>query len=459
MDIVDSSFLGKEPVGHLMIRLSLPAIVAQVINMLYNMVDRIYIGHSAEGTMALTGLGICFPVIALVMAFTGLVSNGSAPRASFYMGKKQDDVAENIMGNSFTSLLLSSIFLTVLLLLFTEPILRVFGASDLTMPYALRYMQIYSLGTVFVQVSMGMNNFITAQGFSKMSMYTIAIGAVLNIILDPIFIFGFSLGVGGAALATIVSQGVSALFVLYFLTGKRTHLHLRRAYFRLKPEIMLPCLALGLSSFIMMSTQSAMAAAFNVNLLKYGGNIAVGTFTILASVMGLVQFPLNGMRQGSQPVISYNYGANNLARLKRAISLIFISFLVYTITFFAFVELFPHLFVSIFTNDREFIEYCVPYLRIYAIASGIFGLQSAAQTCFIALGEAKVSISIALLRKVILLIPLIFILPHFFADPVLGIFFAEPISDCISVTYTLIVFRMVIVKVFKQMEATASLAD
>ena len=452
MAIVDNSFLGKEPVGRLMMRLSFPAIVAQVINMLYNMVDRIYIGHSVEGTMALTGLGICFPVIALIMAFTALVSNGSAPRASFFMGRKENDTAEHIMGNSFTTLLLTSAVLTVLLLLFTEPLLRAFGASDVTLPYALRYMRIYALGTVFVQFSMGMNNFITAQGFSKVSMYTIAIGAMLNIILDPIFIFGFSMGVSGAALATIISQGVSACFVLYFLSSKRTYLRLKRIYFPLKAKIILPCLALGLSSFIMMSTQSAMVAAFNINLLKYGGDIAVGTMTILSSVMGMIQFPLNGMRQGAQPVISYNYGSANLSRLKRAISILFIAFLTYTISFFIIVELFPRLFVSIFTNDEEFITYCVRFLRIYAIASGIFGLQSAAQTCFIALGEAKVSISIALLRKVVLLIPLIYILPYFFADPVLGIFFAEPIADIISVTYTLIVFRIVIKKIFARLE-------
>ena len=451
MDIVDSSFLGKEPVAHLMVRLSLPAIAAQVINMLYNMVDRIYIGHSAEGTLALTGLGICFPIIALMMAFTGLVSNGSAPRASFFMGKKQDDIAENIMGNSFTSLLLISVFLTGMVLAFTAPLLRIFGASDVTMPYALRYLRIYALGTVFVQLSLGMNNFITAQGFSNISMYTIAIGAVINIILDPILIFGFSMGVSGAALATVISQGISACYVLYFLTGAKTHLHLRRKYFHLHREIILPCLALGLSSFIMMSTQSAMAAAFNVNLLKYGGDIAVGTFTILASVMGLVQFPLNGMRQGSQPVISYNYGANDPERLKKAITVLFAAFLVYTVSFFILVEVFPRLFVSIFTNDAIFITYCAKYLRIYAIASGIFGLQSAAQTCFIALGQAKVSISIALLRKVVLLIPLIFILPHFFQDPVQGIFFAEPIADVLSVTYTMVVFRIAIRRIFAQM--------
>jgi putative MATE family efflux protein len=283
-------------------------------------------------------------------------------------------------------------------------------------------------------------------------MYTIAIGAVINIILDPILIFGFSMGVSGAALATVISQGISAYYVLYFLMGKKTHLHLKRIYFRLQKDIILPCLVLGLSSFIMMSTQSAMAAAFNVNLLKYGGDIAVGTYTILVSVMGLVQFPLNGMRQGSQPVISYNYGANDSERLRKAIRVLFSSFLIYTVFFFVVVEVFPRLFISIFTNDADFITYCAKYLRIYAIASGIFGLQSAAQTCFIALGRAKVSISIALLRKVVLLIPLIFILPHFFGDPVRGIFFAEPISDTISVTYTLIVFRISIRRIFKQME-------
>jgi putative MATE family efflux protein len=451
MEKVDNSFLGKEPVGHLMVRLSVPAVVAQVINMLYNLVDRIYIGHSAEGTMALTGLGLCFPIIAIVMAFTGLVSNGSAPRASFFMGRNRDDIAEHIMGNSLSSLLLSSLVLTVVVLSFTEPLLRFFGASDATVPYAMRYLRIYALGTVFVQLAMGMNNFITAQGFSKMSMYTIAIGAVLNILLDPIFIFGLSMGVSGAALATIISQGVSAGYVLLFLVGPRTRLHLKRAYLPLKASVILPCLGLGLSSFIMMSTQSAMAAAFNVNLLEYGGDIAVGAMTILFSVMGLVQFPLNGMRQGAQPVLSYNYGYGDKTRLRRALKLLFLSFLAYTVSFFVLVESIPRVFVSIFTNDPEFVAYCAGYLRIYAIASGIFGLQSAAQTSFVALGEAKVSISIAMLRKVVLLIPLIFVLPHLFENPVQGIFFAEPIADTVSVTYTLVVFRIVTRRILARM--------
>ena len=436
-----SHALAQEPVGRLLLKLSAPAIAAQIVNLLYNMVDRIFIGHIEDvGNLALTGVGVCFPLIMIISAFAALVGMGSAPRASIFMGKGDKDSAEKILGNSFTLLLIVSAVLTVVFALFARPVLLTFGASENTITYALDYFGIYSLGTVFVQLTLGLNAFISAQGFAKISMLTVLIGAVLNIILDPVFIFVFDMGVKGAALATIISQAVSMLWILRFLTGNKTELKIRRKNLVPDPKVFLPCMALGLAPFIMQATESLISVCFNSSLLKYGGDIAVGSMTILTSVMTFSILPLQGLCQGSQPIISYNYGAKNADRVKKAFRLTLICCLVYSFVMWAMVMLSPHSFIKLFNNNPELVSFAGRALRIYMAVNCIFGAQIACQQTFIALGNAKCSLFLALLRKIILLIPLIYILPAFITDKTTAVFLAEPVADIIAVSCTVILF-------------------
>ena len=436
--------LGSGKVGKLLFSLALPTITSQIVNMLYNLVDRVYIGHmqpvDTVGALALTGVGVCLPVILIVSAFSALMAMGGAPRASIQEGRGDLQGAEHIMGNAFTLLLCTSLVLTVVLQLFAEPLLLTFGASENTIGYALSYLKIYSLGTIFVQMTLGMNAYITAQGFTTVSMKTVLIGAILNTILDPIFIFVLNLGVRGAALATILSQAVSALWVLRFLTGSQTKWKLRRENLKPVPAVFLPCLALGLSPFIMQSTESLISVCFNSSLLKYGGDIAVGAMTVLISIMQLAMMPLQGLTQGAQPIVSYNYGARNAQRVQEAFRCLLLSCVTYSMTLWMLVQLFPRAFALIFNNDPALVEYAAWALRIYMAATGIFGVQIACQQTFIALGNAKTSLFLAILRKIILLIPLIFILPHFFTDKVFAVFLAEPVADVLAVTTTAVMF-------------------
>ncbi|MEG1847236.1 MAG: MATE family efflux transporter [Lachnospiraceae bacterium] len=441
--------LGTKSIGKLLFSLALPAITAQIVNVLYNMVDRMYIGHIPDvGANALTGVGVTLPLIMIVSAFAALVSMGGAPRASIMMGKGDNKTAEKILGNCTSGLVVISILLTALIFLFGKPLLLLFGASENTISYAWDYMSIYAVGTIFVQLALGLNAFITTQGFSKISMLTVLIGAVTNIILDPILIFGCNMGVKGAALATIISQGISALWVLKFLLGKKTILRIQKKNLIISPKVFFPCVALGISPFIMQSTESILAICFNSSLLKFGGDIAVGSMTILSSVMQFSMLPLTGLTQGAQPIISFNYGAGNAARVKKTFMLLLKCCLCYSFSLWLLVMLFPQIFAQIFTNSPVLITAVVHAMRIYMATSLVFGIQIACQQTFIALGNAKASIFLALLRKVFLLIPLIFILPVFFSDKVSAVFLAEPVADLIAVTVTgtmfLIQFRRIL---------------
>lgn len=433
--------LGKEPVKHLLFILAVPAITSQVVNVLYNMIDRMYIGHISEiGPDALTGVGVCFPLIMIISAFAALIGMGGAPRSSIFMGKKDLKTAEKILGNCFITLILAAAVLTAVILIFQEPLLYLFGASSQTIGYAKSYMSIYTLGTIFVQLTLGLNNFISAQGFSKISMLTVIIGAATNIILDPIFIFGFGMGVRGAALATVISQALSALWAVKFLCGNETHLRLKKENFRIQKKVLLPCIALGVAPFTMQATESILVLCFNSSLLKYGGDLAVGAMTILSSVMQIAVLPLQGITQGGQPIISFNYGAKNPHRVKQAFKLQTIACFSYAAAIWAAVMLFPSVFVSLFTNDPQLSSLTQWALRIYLACILLMGLQVSCQQTFIAFGYSKISAFLAIFRKVIVLIPLIFILPHFLPDKVQAVFLAEPIADAIAVTTTVILF-------------------
>lgn len=433
--------LGTEPVGQLLMRLSAPAIAAQVINLLYNMVDRIYIGHiEGVGQLALTGVGVCMPLIMVISAFAALAGMGSAPRASIFLGKGQKDKAELTLGNSVTLLFSMSVILTVLFVLFADRLLMAFGASENTIVYASSYMRIYSLGTLFVQFTLGLNVFITAQGFAKTSMMTVLIGALCNILLDPVFIFVFHMGVAGAAFATILSQGISMIWILKFLTGPKSVLRIRKKNLRLSKEIILPAIALGLSPFIMQSTESLISVCFNSSLLKYGGDVAVATMTICSSIMSFCLMPLQGLTQGAQPIISYNYGSGDFDRVRRAFRFLLISCITYSLILWALVMLMPQIFIHLFNSDPELIAFGAPALRVYMAMAGIFGIQIACQQTFIALGNAKNSLFLALLRKVILLIPLIYLMPLCISDKTTAVFMAEPVADTLAVTTTAVMF-------------------
>jgi putative MATE family efflux protein len=447
--------LGEKSIGKLLLGMAIPAIIAQLVNILYNIVDRIYIGHIPDiGATALTGVGVTFPIIMVISAFSALIGMGGAPRAAIKMGEKDDEAAENILGNCFTALLMISALLTIVFLFANKSLLMVFGASEETLPYALSYLNIYVFGTIFVQLALGLNSFITTQGFSKMSMITVAVGAALNIILDPILIFGFDMGVEGAAIATVVSQGVSALWVLHFLTGKRTKLKIRRKYMKLQRATIAPVLMLGLSPFIMQSTESLLSIAFNTSLQRYGGDIAVGAMTILMSLTQIQFMPIHGLCQGAQPIISYNFGAKNTDRVKATFRLLAISAFSYCTIIWLLMMLLPGQFISLFSSQKELITYTSWALRIFMPIAFLMSMQTCCQQTFLALGQAKVSILLALLRKMILLIPLIYIMPVFFEDKVFAVFFAEPVADFIAVTVTMTTFAFRFKKILDEREPT-----
>ena len=439
-----SQQLGTAPVGKLLLKLAAPTVVAQLVNLLYNIVDRIYIGHMPDvGRVALTGVGLCFPVVYLITAFTMLVAQGGAPRAAIAMGEGDNDRAERIMGSCFTCLVAAAAALTVLFWIFGERLLWIFGCSEETIVYALPYMRIYSGGSLFVMMALGMNLFVSTQGFATVSMRTVLIGAVCNIVLDPIFIYGFHMGVQGAALATVISQAVSGIWVVYFLMGKKTTLRLRRSCLRPSWRLMAPVLALGVSPFVMQTTEALLNISFNSSLQRYGGDVAVGAMTIASTVLQMVWIPSQGLGQGAQPIISYNYGARNAKRVREAFWALLKVSCVLMMTFWLLVQLFPRVFIGIFNNDPALVDTAVWTLRVYTAVLGLFGVQMSVQQTFMAIGKAKASLFIACLRKVILLIPLIFILPNFFENKVLAVFLAEPVSDFISVTASAITFFFV----------------
>lgn len=445
--------LGKEPVRHLLFTLAVPAITSQVVNALYNMVDRMYIGHIPHtGAEALTGVGVCFPLIMIISAFACLLGMGGAPRASIMMGRKNNKEAEKILGNCFSALIGVAVILTVCVLVFKHPLLMLFGASSNTITYAESYMSIYAIGTIFVQLTLGMNSFISAQGFAKISMLTVVIGAVTNIILDPILIFGFHMGVRGAALATILSQALSAAWAVSFLTRGRTILKLRRENLKIIPGTLLPCIGLGVAPFVMQATESILVLCFNSSLLKYGGDLAVGAMTILSSVMQFAMLPLQGLTQGGQPIISYNYGANNAERVKQAFKLQTIACVSYAGILWLLAEIFPGMFVAIFTNDPELAQLSRWALRIYLGCVFLMGLQISCQQSFIAFGNSKVSAFLAIFRKILVLIPLIYILPAFMQDKVQAVFLAEPIADFIAVSTTVTLFTVNFRKMLREMQ-------
>lgn len=433
--------LGEDRIGGLLFKLALPAILAQVINLLYNLVDRMYIGHIAKvGSVALTGLGVTMPFIMCVSAFAALVSMGGAPRASIMMGRGNREEAERILGNCTSMLVIVAVIVTAVSQIWGTDILMLFGASESTLPYAWAYMQIYSIGTIFVQLALGLNAFINAQGFAKIGMLTVVIGAVCNIVLDPIFIFGLHMGVRGAALATIISQGISCVWIVRFLLGRQTTLRIRKENLRIRPKTVGPCIALGVAPFIMQFTESVLNICFNTSLLKYGGDVAVGAMTILSSVMQMSMLPIQGLTQGAQPIIGFNYGAKKMDRVKKTFRLLFLSCVTFTAVIWLICMLLPQAFILIFTDQAELIAFTKWAMRIYMAVSLIFGVQISCQQTFIALGNAKTSVFLALLRKVLLLIPLIYILPAFMEDKLMAVFLAEPVADVIAVTTTSILF-------------------
>lgn len=445
--------LASEPIGKLFLKLSIPAILAQLVNLLYNIVDRIYIGHIPDvGDIALTGVGLTFPIIMFISAFASLAGMGGAPKSSIAMGKGDMNEANKILGNCVSLTLFLSIILTFVVSIFNKDLLYAFGASDNTIVFASSYMKIYSIGTIFVMISIGLNAFITAQGFSKVSMINVVVGAVCNIILDPVFIFGFNMGVEGAALATIISQALSAFLVIRFLLSKKSKLVLNFESMKPNIKIILSCVALGLAPFIMQSTESILSICFNTSLQNYGGDLAVGAMTICSSLMMFAMMPLQGFTQGAQPIISYNYGAKNVSRVKSAFKILFITCLIYSVIYWLVIMLFPNFMVNIFTTKEELIEFTTVVLRIYMACILVFGIQIACQQTFIALGNAPISLFLALLRKVFLLIPLIYILPLFIDNKVNAVFLAEPIADFIAVATTFIVFMFVFRKTMNKIE-------
>ncbi len=452
----DKTFLGTEPIGKLLRKLAVPTVIAQLVNMLYNIVDRIYIGHiPGDGDLALTGVGVCLPLILIVSAFAALVASGGAPRASIYMGKQDHNTAEKILGGCFALQVCISVVLTAVLLLWSKDLLLAFGASDNTIPYAVDYMRIYAIGTIFVQMTLGLNSFITAQGFAQIGMRTVLIGAVSNIVLDPIFIFALNMGVKGAALATILSQGVSCVWVLRFLTGPKTLLRLKKENIRLAPRLILPCVALGTATFIMQASESVISVCFNSSLLKYGGDIAVGAMTILSSVMQFAMLPLQGIAQGAQPITSYNYGARNTDRVRQTFRLLVKVCLCYSVALWAIIQLFPGAFAHIFTPNADLVAFTVPALRIYCAVLFLFGIQIACQMTFVSIGAAVCSIVVAVLRKFVLLLPLIYLMPHLMADKTMAVYTAEPVADAIAVTCTAILFGFQFRKALRKVEQEA----
>lgn len=453
MEKIDNNPLATQPVVKLFFKLSIPSVLAQIVNLLYNMVDRIFIGHIKDvGDIALTGVGVCFPLIILISAFSCLCGMGGAPKAAIKMGEGKIKEANKILGNCFVVTIIFSILLTIVVQIFKEPILYTFGASENTIKYALDYINIYSLGTIFIMISLGLNAFITTQGFSKISMRNVVIGALINIVLDPLFIFGFNLGVKGAAIATIIAQAISAILVISFFFGKKTILKLTFDNMKLDIKIILSVMALGLSPFIMQSTESIISICFNTSLYKYGGDVAVGAMTILTSLMQFAMLPLQGFASGAQPIISYNYGARNPDRIKQVFKVLFIICVSFSTLFWLFAMIIPNVLVSIFTIEQELIIFASKALRIYMAVICLFGIQIACQQTFVSLGNAPVSLFLAIFRKIIVLIPLIYILPSIMENKCDAIFLAEPIADFVAVSVTATMFYFIFKKSMKEIE-------
>lgn len=449
----DKSFLGTQPIKKLLPKLAVPTVIAQLVNMLYNIVDRIYIGHIPEvGSLALTGIGVCMPLILIVSAFSAFVASGGAPRASIFMGRGDGDSAEKTLGGCLTMQVIISLLLTAAMLIWKDELLYLFGASENTIYYAADYMGIYALGTIFVQITLGLNAFITAQGFAKVGMKTVIIGAVLNIVLDPVFIFAFGMGVKGAALATVISQAVSCAWVISFLCGSKTVLRLKKENLLPGLRLMPPCIALGLSVFVMQASESVISMCFNTSLLRYGGDIAVGAMTILSSVMQFAMLPLQGVAQGAQPITSYNFGAGNSARVRESFRLLLTVCLVYSVALWGLVMLFPRIFVGMFASDAQLIDFASRALRIYCGAMFIFGIQTSCQMTFVSIGYALCSIIVAVMRKFVLLIPLIYIMPQLLSDKVSAVYAAEPVADSLAVIFTAVMFAVNFKKALRKME-------
>jgi len=447
------SFLGTQPIKKLLPKLAVPTVIAQLVNMLYNIVDRIYIGHIPEvGSLALTGIGVCMPLILIVSAFSAFVASGGAPRASIFMGRGDGDSAEKTLGGCLTMQVIISLLLTAAMLIWKDELLYLFGASENTISYAADYMGIYALGTIFVQITLGLNAFITAQGFAKVGMKTVIIGAVLNIVLDPVFIFAFGMGVKGAALATVISQAVSCAWVISFLCGSKTVLRLKKENLLSGLRLTPPCIALGLSVFVMQASESVISMCFNTSLLRYGGDIAVGAMTILSSVMQFAMLPLQGVAQGAQPITSYNFGAGNSARVRESFRLLLTVCLVYSVALWGLVMLFPRIFVGMFASDTQLIDFASRALRIYCGAMFIFGIQISCQMTFVSIGYALCSIIVAVMRKFVLLIPLIYIMPQLLSDKVSAVYAAEPVADSLAVIFTAVMFAVNFKKALRKMD-------
>ena len=434
--------LGTEKIKTLFIRLVIPSVIAQLVSLIYNMVDRIYIGHIADvGSLALTGVGVCTPLVLMITGFANLAGAGGGPRASIALGKQDRQEAEKILGNCFLFAILLSLVLTVVFRVFSRQLLVLFGASDNTLPYAMAYMNTYIMGTIFVVLTLSMNFFLTAQGFTKISMLSISLGAVCNIILDPVFIFGLHMGIQGAALATVISQALSMVWILCFLFGKKPEVRIKRSCIRLDIRILGPCLALGMSPFVMQITECALSICFNNSLLKYGGDIAVGAMSIFTTVMQIASLPMQGICQGAQPITGYNYGAGRWDRVRENFFLLVRTGVIFEGVIWLLILICPQIFIGIFTNDAELTAYCVRMIRIYFATLFVLSLQNSCQNTFLALGNAKTSLLLALERKVFLLIPMIYILPHIWrANQEAAVFLAEPISDCIAAATTVTMF-------------------
>lgn len=435
--------LETAPLGKLLFQLALPTVFAQIVNLLYNMVDRIFVGRiPEEGALALAGLGVAFPIIILISAFAALIGMGGAPQAAILMGKKDNKGAEKILGSSTAFIIILSIVLSAFFYIVKEPLLLMFGASENTLEYASLYLGIYLIGTISVQTALGLNQFISCQGFAKTSMITVLIGALLNIILDPVFIYTFNMGVKGAALATIISQTVSAVWVLLFLSGNKSSIKIKKEFLKLDFNILKPVILLGVSPFIMQATECLVQLTFNTGMQKYGNDYYVGAMAILFSVTQMLFLPLQGLAQGAQPIISYNYGAGNNKRVKDAFKLMYIASMVFSVFGTGILICAPEIFVRLFSDDAEIVRIGSRSLPVYAFGFLIMGSQLACQQTFIALGQAKISMFLALLRKIILLIPLATIMPRINGLGTDGLFYAEPVSDIIAVIVTTVLFAL-----------------
>ena len=445
----ESQKLGKEPLRKLFFTMAIPSVLAQLINVLYNIVDRIYIGHIKEiGSLALTGVGVTFPIIMVVSAFSAFAGQGGAPLASILLGAKDQEKAEKVLGNSTALLLIFSLSLTLIFQILKTPLLYAFGASDNVIGFAQDYIGLYLYGTIFVMLSLGLNTFISGQGNAKVAMLSVLIGAVTNIILDPIFIFILNMGVKGAALATIISQAFSAIWVVNFLISKKSSLKIKRENLKPDMKFIKKIGSLGCSPFIMQSTESLVLLTLNSGLQKYGGDLYVGSMSILTSVLQLIFVPVSGIAQGVQPIISYNFGAGNRERVVKTFKGLLIVCLMATMFMGGIAVLFPNFYVKMFTESEELVELTSKMMPIFTLGMCIFGIQQAIQVTFLALGQAKFSIFIALLRKVILLVPLAIILPRFVG--VKGIYYAEPMADITSVIVASIIFALNFKNILRQ---------